>query len=234
MILRVFTVTLDPVNPLQFSLPEFRSVLTKQLAEYMTAAPAPDPGDHLIHRYPALQCKQVRSELMVIGICQGAAFLHHLASGNDAIPAGGSTCTIVSRDPEVRNEEFGTGGTMHDYEFLTPWLALNQQYAKKFYDLSGKPARDAFMEKLLLTHLNTLAKSLDALPADPITCTAHVKFKRERIDRENVIVFLGKFTTNLRIPDYFALGQSVSQGYGTIREIVVVPAPAPEIPDDAA
>ena len=108
---------------------------------------------------------------------------------------------------------------MHTYEFLTPWLALNQQYAKKFYDLSGKPARDAFMQKLLLSHLNTLAKSLDYLPPEPVTCTAKVKFMRERIDRENVIVFMGKFSTNLRIPDYLAIGQSVSQGYGTVREI---------------
>jgi hypothetical protein len=32
-----------------------------------------------------------------------------------------------------------------------------------------------------------------------------------------VIVFLGKFRTNLTIPDYFGIGQSVSQGFGTIR-----------------
>ena len=230
MILRVFTLALEPANPLQFSLPEFRSLLTKQLAEYLAATPAEHPASHSIHRYPAVQCKQVRSELMVIGICQGAPFLHQLASGNDTIPAGGSTCTIISRDADIRNEEFGTGSATHDYEFLTPWLALNQQYTKKFYDLNGKPARDAFMEKLLLTHLNTLAKSLDAPPAEPVTCTAHVKFKRERIDHENVIVFLGKFRTNLRIPDYFAIGQSVSQGYGTIRGIV--PAPVPDIPGD--
>jgi uncharacterized protein (UPF0254 family) len=108
---------------------------------------------------------------------------------------------------------------MHEYEFLTPWLALNQQYAKKFYDLSGKPARDAFMQDLLTRHLTTLAKSLDYELPEPVTCTAKVKFLRERIDRENVIVFLGKFRTNLCIPDYLGIGQSVSQGYGTIRAI---------------
>jgi len=226
MILRVFTLTLEPVNPLQFSLPEFRSALTRQLVK-SPALPA-GAGEQCIHRYPALHCKQVKGELMVIGICQGARFLWQITTGNNELEAGDTPCTITTRDPEIRNEEFGLDGGMHDYEFLTPWLALNQQYAKKFYDLSGKPARDAFMQKILTSHLTTLAKSLDYTLSEPVTCTAHVRFKRERIDRENVIVFLGKFRTNLRIPDYLGIGQSVSQGYGTVREITGVSGPDPE------
>ena len=156
---------------------------------------------------------------MVIGISQGAGFLSQITEGRKEIMTGKNRCAIAYRDPEIRVEEFGITGGLYDYEFLTPWLALNQQYAKKFYDLNGKPARDAFMEKILNTHLNTLAKSLDYTPAGPITCTAHVRFKRERIDRENVIVFLGKFRTNLRIPEYLGIGRSVSLGFGTLREI---------------
>ena len=33
------------------------------------------------------------------------------------------------------------------------------------------------------------------------------------------MVFLGKFRTNLRIPDYLGIGRLVSQGYGTIKRI---------------
>jgi len=109
------------------------------------------------------------------------------------------------------------------YEFLTPWIALNQQNAKKFYDLNGKPQRDAFMQKLLTTHLNTLAKSLDYTTTVPITCRAKVRFRRDRIGRENLMVFLGKFQTNLHIPDYLGTGLSVSQGYGTIKRITESP-----------
>ncbi|MCK9580785.1 MAG: CRISPR-associated endonuclease Cas6 [Methanoregula sp.] len=219
MFLRIFSLTLEPANPLQFSLPEFRSALARQLLKYPAPALPDGNGGQCIHRYPALLCKQVKGELMAIGICQGASFLQQVTEGNADIEADDISCTITSRDPEIRKEFFGIDSAMHTYEFLTPWLALNQQYAKKFYDLSGKPARDAFMLKLLLGNLNTLAKSLDYTPTEPVTCMAHVKFKRERIDRENVIVFFGKFTTNLRIPDSMGIGQSVSQGYGTIREI---------------
>jgi hypothetical protein len=227
MILSLYSLTLEPENPLEFSLPEFRSDLTRQLVTYPVPALSAGTARKSLHRYPALHCKQVKGELMLVGICQGAGFLWQLTEGNDRLEAGDMVCTITSRDPEIRCEGFGIEGVLHTYEFVTPYLALNQQYARKFYDLSGKPARDTFMQDLLLRHLNTLAKSLDyPLPA-PITCSAKVRFLRERINRENVIVFLGKFTTNLRIPDYLGIGQSVLQGYGTVREIPAPTEPSP-------
>jgi hypothetical protein len=43
------------------------------------------------------------------------------------------------------------------------------------------------------------------------------------------MVFLGKFTTNLRIPDYFGMGQSVSQGFGTIKSVTEIPVTDDEV-----
>jgi len=229
MTLPVFTLVLEPAHPLQFSLPDARLSLAHGLLEYQALARDAIPAGQVIHRYPAIQCKQVKNDLVAIGICQGAGFLRQLADGHTEILTGINACTIVSRDAGIRDEEFGTG-RMYDYEILTPWLALNQQNAKKFYDLKGKPARDAFMQKILTSHLSNLAKSLDCPPADPVTCIPHVRFIRERIDRENIIVFLGKFRTNLCIPDYFGIGQQVSRGYGTIRKTVpdepIAPGPS--------
>jgi len=218
MTLPVFTLFLEPVHPLQFLMVEVRASLASGLSEYMSLPRDATSSGQVIHRYPAVQCKQVKDDVVAIGICQGAGFLRQLANGKAEILPGKNACKIVSRDPGIRDEEFGTGG-MYEYEILTPWLALNQQNAKKFYDLKGKPARDAFMQKILTDHLNNLAKSLDRTPEKPITCTPHVRFIRERIDRENLIVFLGKFQTNLSIPDYFGIGQQVSRGYGTVRKI---------------
>ena len=219
MILPTFTLFLEPVHPLRFSLAEFRASLARELTEYQASAPEEAPAVKIVYRYPAILCKQLKNDLVVIGICQGARFLYQLAEKNAEILSGDNSCRIVSRDPEIRQDEFGITGRMVEYEILTPYLALNQQNAKKFYDLKGKPARDAFMQKILNGHLNTLAKSLDYSSREPITCTARVRFIQERTDQGNRIVFLGKFTTNLCIPDYLGIGQSVSSGYGTIRKI---------------
>jgi Cas6b C-terminal domain/Cas6b N-terminal domain len=215
MFLRFFTISLEPVNPLRFSLEECRTFFNRELAAYTLLHKADDN----IHRYQALQCKYVRNELIAVGISQGAGLLRQFAENRDMILAGENACTITGRDPAIRNEEFGIAGSLQLYEFLTPWLALNQQNAKKFYELKGKPERDAFMQKLLLGHLNALAKSLDYKPPVPVSCEPKVRFRRDRIDHENIIVFLGKFQTNLRIPDFLGIGQSVSRGFGTIRHL---------------
>jgi hypothetical protein len=215
MILPVFSLTLEPSNPLHFSIGELRSFFHKKSAGYTLLHKDSTTG--FIHRYPVVQCKQVKGMLMVIGVGQGADFLQEISSGVEVFRFGETTCRVSGRDEEVRKKEFGISEEIHTYEFLTPWLALNQQNAKKFYDLKGKPERDAFMQKILTTHLSTLAKSIDYdLPAR-LTCTSRVRFKRERVHQENVMVFLGTFGTNLMIPDYLGIGHSVSSGFGTIR-----------------
>jgi len=217
MFLRIFSLTLEPANPLQFSLEGARSFFNKELAAYSLITKDAD-GD-FIHRYQAVQCKYLKNELTVVGISQGAGLLRQLAGDRETILPGPDACTITSRDPAIRNEEFGITDLPQAYEFLTPWLALNQQNAKKFYDLKGKPERNAFMQKLLLGHLSALARSLDYKAPVPISCEPKVRFRRDRIDNENIMVFLGKFRTNLRIPDFLGIGQSVSRGFGTVRHI---------------
>jgi hypothetical protein len=215
MILPIFTLTLEPSDPLHFSIDELRSFFHKKSAEYTRLHKGSTPG--FIHRYPVVQCKQIKSMLMVIGISQGADLLQEISGNAKEFRSGENTCILSGRDREIRNEEFGISDKILTYEFLTPWLALNQQNAKKFYDLKGKPERDAFMQKILTGHLITLARSIDYdLPA-PLMCESRVRFKRQRIHQENVMVFLGTFRTNLRIPDYLGVGQSVSSGFGTIR-----------------
>ncbi|MFA4823863.1 MAG: CRISPR-associated endonuclease Cas6 [Methanoregula sp.] len=223
MNLKIFTLALEPVNPVQFSLSELRSDIAGKLGEFTTLRKESAAG--FIHRYPVVQCKQVKSSIITLGISQGADFLYQHSEGLKEFSQGKTACTILERDTSIRHEEFGISGTTHTYEFLTPWLALNQQNAKKFYDLKGKPDRDAFMQKILTGNLETLAKSLDYKTPVPITCEAKIKFRIDRIDRENVIVFLGKFRTNIRIPEYFGIGQSVSQGFGTIKSIPDIPGP---------
>ena len=217
MILRIFTLTLEPADPMHFSIGDLRSYLSSRLDEYTVLHK--DSSSGFIHRYPAVQCRQIKNTLMAVGISQGADLLRQISDEQGEISTGEASCTITARDTFIRNEEFGITGTNVTYEFLTPWLALNQQNQKKFYDLKGKPERDAFMIEIIVRNLGTLAKSLDyAVPA-PINCEAKVRFRRDRIDRHNVMVFLGKFRTNLTIPDYLGIGQSVFLGFGAIKRI---------------
>lgn len=218
MFLRIFGISLTPVNPDRFSLLDCRSQLTRRCAEQTAAGPG-TPAGPVLSRYPPVLCGQLKTGIRVTGICQGADLLSQMAAGAAEILDGDLRCRVTTRDPEIRREQFGITDEEHEYEFITPWLALNQQNEKKFYLLQGKPARDAFMQKLLAAQLNTLAKSLEYTPARPVTCTAKVRFIRERIDRQTVMIFKGQFRTNLVIPHHLGIGQSVSQGFGWVQEI---------------
>jgi hypothetical protein len=217
----MYTISLEPEHPLRFSVGEIRSFLNKKITAYSAVHQNNTTG--FIHRYPVLQCKQLKRDLIAIGISQGAGCLCRIAHDETILGFGESTCRITASDPAIRAETFGIADTVFTYEFLTPWLALNQQHAKKFYDLKGKPQRDVFMQKLLTSQLTSLAKSLDYDMISQVCCEAKVRFRRERINRENVMVFVGKFRTNLCIPDYLGIGRSVTQGYGTIKRITESP-----------
>lgn len=221
MNLRICILDLEPVQPLRFSLEGLRSYLSRSLAGYSSLHRLDAAG--FIHRYPVIQCKEVRGNLMAIGISQGADCLLDLTRDHCMLGDAENACRITGSDPVIRNEPFGIADFPVTCEFLTPWLALNQQHAKMFYDLKGKPERDDFMQTLLTSQLRTLCKSLDYAPVSPVTCEAKVRFRRDRIGRENVMVFLGRFRTNLAIPDYLGIGWSVSQGYGTIKRITESP-----------
>ena len=70
MILRMYTLSLEPEHPLRFSADELRSFLNKKLAEYTTLHRENTAG-----LYPPLSgrpVKQVKGALMVTGISQGA------------------------------------------------------------------------------------------------------------------------------------------------------------------
>jgi hypothetical protein len=217
MILPVFVLTLQPSNPLQFSVDDLRTFFTAKSADYTTQHK--DSATKLIHRYPVIQCKQIKNRLLVIGISQGADLLLDLSLGSQELLLGENTCSIIEREPEIRNETVGISDTLIRYEFLAPWLALNQQNAKKFYDLKGKPERDAFMQKILTGSISTFARSIDCDLREPLICRSKVRFRRERIHDENVMVFLGSFETNFKMPDYLGIGQLISQGFGTIRAV---------------
>ena len=217
MILRMFILNLEADNPVQFSIGELRAYLAGVLTEFTLSHSENSPA--FLHRYPAVQCKMIKNTIVVVGISQGVDVLEYISRGEKKISPGKNACSIVGRDTAVREEQFGISDVLTTYEFLTPWLGLNQQNTKKFYDLTGKPERDAFLEKMLCEGLRTLAKSLDYKAPVPVTCEEKVRFRKDWIDNKSVMVFVGKFRTNLMIPDYLGMGRSVSLGFGTIRQI---------------
>ena len=217
MILHTLTLTFDRSRPIHGPAPELRTFFVTKFAEY--AELHRQDADTFIHRYPVVQCKMIRDVPTVIGINEGAVFLKQLADESREIQLGPGTYRIAEHDISMRDEEFGLSDTIHSYEFATPWVAFTQENYKRFYLLTGKPARDEFVQKILVDTILSLSKSLGYDVPVPVSCDTNLHFQKDRLKGVSVMTFTGKFQVNFQIPDYLGIGKSVSQGFGAVRRI---------------
>jgi len=61
-----------------------------------------------------------------------------------------------------------------------------------------------------------MSKSFDYQVPDTIKCDVKVKIRKRRLKDVNVMAFIGGFSANFLIPDYFGIGKSVSRGFGAV------------------
>lgn len=217
MILHTFTLTLGSTRPILGSAQELRGFFATKFTEY-TELHQHD-ADKFIYRYPVVQYKMIDNTPMVIGINEGAEVLKQIYDDYNEIRLGSNIYQIVERGISLKDEEFGISEKIHSYEFVTPWLALNQENYRKFYTLKGKVERDEFVRKILIGNIISMSKSMGYDVPGQIKCDANVHFKKDRLKDVSVMTFTGKFYANFIIPDYLGIGKSVSRGFGAVRQL---------------
>lgn len=217
MTLQTFTLTLTPPGLTADAARDFLRFFSTAVSEYTRLHP--EGAGRFIHQYPVVQYRDVDGVPMVIGVNEGAAVL---SAAGDTIEVGAETFQVQGRDEQVREEAFGVSEEMLSYEFVTPWLALNQEQARTFYTLKGKPRRDGFLQKILLKQIGSLARAVGYTIAGPVSITTNLHFQKDRLGGAGAILFTGTFSVNFCIPDLLGLGRSVPEGFGAVRRRAVV------------
>lgn len=217
MILHTFTLTLGSTQPIHGSASELRGFFATKFNEYTELHQ--HNADKFIYRYPVVQYKMIDNVPTVIGINEGADVLKQIFDEYNEIRLGANTYQIMERGISLNDEEFGISDKIHSYEFVTPWLALNQDNYRKFYSLKGTIERDEFVRKILIGNILSMAKSLGYDVPGQIKCDAKVHFRKDRLKDVSVMTFTGYFYANFQIPDLLGLGKSVSRGFGAVRQL---------------
>jgi hypothetical protein len=216
MILHTFTLTLGSTRPIHGSAYELRGFFATKFTEYTELHQ--HIADKFIYRYPVVQYKMINGVPTVIGINEGAEVLKQIYDEYNEIRLGENIYNIVERGISIKDEEFGLSDKIHSYEFVTPWLALNQKNYQKFYTLRGKPERDEFLRRILIGNIISMSKSLRYDVPGQIKCDARVRFRKDRLKDVSVMAFNGGFHANFTIPDYLGIGKSVSRGFGAVKQ----------------
>lgn len=173
-----------------------------------------------IYTYPRVQFKILNKQAVLIGLEEGSDLLAQLWLEVDQTKLGIETLAVQESTVQKRRVEIGESKRMVTYRFLTPWLALNQNNARRYHTLSKDIDRCRLLERILVGNCLSFAKSFHhnvtlRLQAD----CSKLRPVNRRLKGITMQGFMGLFSVNFLLPDRVGIGKSVSRGFGTVARI---------------
>jgi hypothetical protein len=105
---------------------------------------------------------------------------------------------------------------IESYEFLTPWIALNQENYLDFEKLDEKE-RKIKLEKILIGNILSFLKGVNCFIDWKLEVKlGEIKTVKVKVHRNEFVGFLCEFEANISLPELIGVGKSVSKGFGTI------------------
>jgi hypothetical protein len=188
------------------------------------------PEERLLHQHrengkidyhhPLVQYKIINGECLLAGFKDGAELLANLDLVTKTLFLRCENYTILTTELEFHRISIRTSETLQSYSFLTPWLALNEKNYEKYQMLGSWGRRKELLEKILIGNVISMSKSLGYTVPAPIEANIHhLKEVKTSLKGTPMLGFLGSFSVNFEIPDYWGIGKSVSRGFGTVIRI---------------
>ena len=169
------------------------------------------------YRYPLIQYKKIKNELIVLGINDYSKIILDKLSDLKEIVLSNYKVQITSI--EFTNITHQVTDEMTKYEFQTPWIALNSKNYEKFKTINSE-LRRGFLENILIGNFLSALRGMD-ISVDHKLCASIHRFssKHATVHKNPFYAFYAQFTTNLSLPDFIGIGNSPSKGFGVIKKI---------------
>ncbi len=200
-------------------LPRLRGFFGNEFEEHILLHQHNKDGT-LVYNYPRVQFKILNRQAMLIGLNEGSDLLAQLWLEVDQTRLGSETLFVQESTVQKRRVEIGESESSVTYRFLSPWLALNQENARRYRTMPKAVDRFRLLERILVGNCLSFAKSFHhsvtlRLQADcsglrPVNC---------RLKGVTMQGFMGLFRVNFLFPDRIGIGKSVSRGFGTLARI---------------
>jgi uncharacterized protein YbaR (Trm112 family) len=171
----------------------------------------------LIYTYPKVQYKIIDGIPIVLGIEEAKEIVKTI-SNLDYLDLKGKRYIVTDRKLIEQDTTFGVTKNMIPYQFLTPWLALNEESYTR-YKRRDKEEQKKQLESILVGNIISMAKGLEYVITDKITAKINVYEIPTSLKGTPMLGFLGTFSVNFEIPDYWGIGKSVSRGFGTVKRV---------------
>lgn len=169
----------------------------------------------LVYTYPKVQYKIIDGLPMIL-VIEEAKEVVKTISNIDHLDLKGKKYSVVDKKLIEQDTDFGVSEDMRSYKFLTLWLALDEESYKR-YRRRNEDERKKQLESILIGNIISMAKGLEYVITDKLTATVNVHEVPTSLKGTPMLGFLGNFSVNFSIPDYWGIGKSVSRGFGTVK-----------------
>lgn len=174
----------------------------------------------LIYQYPCVQYKVVKGSCVIIGFNEGCELIKHAFFNLKTIKIDDNVEDIISKGLESYKAILSITDRAVNYSFLTPWLSLNERNYKKYQQIGNCTKRKKLLEKIIVGNIISISKSLGyTVPASIESQIIKLNEVQTSLKGTPMLGFLGTFSVNFEIPDYWGIGKSVSRGFGTVKRI---------------
>jgi hypothetical protein len=203
-----------PIKPSQ--LHKVRGYFSRQFAQFDLLHNHQPGSEKFFYRYPAVQFK-IHDCLAVHAYKQeGISVLKELFLEAENIVIEDRVLTINSKEIEVKDVEFGEDGEGYVYEFVTPWIALNQQNYKDFLSLDTDEQRKEKLHAVLINNIISFCKFAGYTVQNRLKIKSVFTPVQTNLKGKTHLAFKGEFMVSFLLPDLLGLGKSTSRGYGNI------------------
>jgi hypothetical protein len=176
-----------------------------------------------IYRYPLIQFKLIDKTPAIIAVTdQAIRIFAEIFMKLNEIKIDGVVIPVYEKDLKVEDVEFGFSNETYVYEFVSPWIGLNQKNYRDYADTEHTANKKELLQKSLTGNLLSMAKSLGCWlePDQIIKVELKLKERPVTLKGQSMIGFDGIFKANFMIPDYLGIGKSVSRGFGVVKKII--------------
>lgn len=171
----------------------------------------------LIYNYPLIQYKIIKGNGFILGLWKGAVDVLNAIVLKKRLNLGAEEYIVEQQEMSFLASSIGLLDRRREYRFLTPWLGLNEKNYKKYQRLGSQVSRKEMLERILVGNIISMSKGLGYTVPGKIQAEIHDHREvSTRLKGVPMIGFLGTFSVNFEIPDYWGLGKSVSRGFGTV------------------
>ena len=222
-LLKVAVLQLTNVNLKHSQIHKLRGYIGNLFKDYDIIHNHNQTTGQYIYRYPLIQFKIINKTPTLLAISDKAInIFSEIFLKLQTITIDNNTIPIHEKNLNIMNDHFGFSDKWHSYEFISPWLALNQKNYLLYQTKQPISQKEVFLSKILTGNILSMSKDLGVwLDQDKrIVVNTSVQPIQVKLKGEEMTAFKGMFITNYLISDYLGIGKSVSRGFGVVKRLM--------------